>query len=274
MKTKIYLVIILIAVSLALIGTEVFYSKKEEINPVSKITLFLFSPFQELLMKTTPFFHQITRLNSLEAQNRELKSQVTSLQEQIYNLQIEKNHPIIKGPEFNQSLKTQTITAQILLRSPSHWFSEFTINKGAVNGITPNQGIIGAGTAVGKIIQVSPKFSTAAFITNTHVTFPVEILPGNYTGICYGDGKKECIVRYLPLNAVIKPGDQVVTLNIGHIFPVNGIPVGKILKIEADPREAFFKKGIISPYFENRTFFSIQILTGLPTDGTKRKKLK
>ncbi len=260
MKTKIYLVIILIAVSLALVGTEVFYSKKGEINPVSKITLFLFSPFQELLMKTTHFLHQTTRLNSLAAQNSQLKSQVTSLQEQLYNLQIETSHPIIKGPEFNQLLKIQTVSGQVVFRSPSHWFSEFTINQGRANGIVPGQGVIGAGAALGKIIQVSSRFSTAAFITNSHVAFPVEVLPGNYTGICYGDGGKKCIVRYLPLNAVIKPGDQVVTLNIGHIFPVNGIPVGKILKIEADPREAFFKKGVISPYFENRTFFSVQIL--------------
>jgi rod shape-determining protein MreC len=270
MKVKIYVLAALTILAAALVFTEIVYSKEGKINPVSEVAITVFSPFQRLLLKTTRFFHHISSLNSQESQNKQLENQIAALQEQIYNLKIKKYEvlQLNKELEFSKSLRIHAVQAQVVSRNPSSWFSNFTLNKGTDNRITAGDGVVGAGTAVGKIMQTSSRFSNVAFITNSHVAFPIEVLPGNYNGICYGNGRKKCIVRYLPLDAKIKPGAEVVTVNIGHIFPINGIPVGTISKIEADPREAFFKKGIVLPYFEEKNFFSVQVITKQPSAKT------
>jgi rod shape-determining protein MreC len=51
----------------------------------------------------------------------------------------------------------------------------------------------------------------------------------------YGISGRLCKLRYLPLDADIAVGDEVVTSGFSSIYP-KGILIGKVIKIAKEPR--------------------------------------
>ena len=122
--------------------------------------------------------------------------------------------------------------ARVVLRDPANWWSTVQIDVGSRQGIQPNMpvmtmdGLIGRVTAVGltrsQVVLIGdPNCRVASYVEN-------EARDNGVTGDSSPLERELVELNYLGRNAVIKPGQRVLTSNLGGNYP-SGIPIGAIV---------------------------------------------
>jgi rod shape-determining protein MreC len=130
--------------------------------------------------------------------------------------------------------------ANVILRDPANWWRTVRIDLGSRHGLSNNLPVLTAeGYLVGRIASTSLTSSQVVLLgdPNCRVSALVEN-EARDTGVVEAggpfDGSLVTMTR-LSRNAVVKPGQRVVTSGLGEVFP-KGIPIGQI----ADARPAEF----------------------------------
>lgn len=120
-------------------------------------------------------------------------------------------------------------SAMVINNSVNRPFNYITINKGAKDGIKPDQGIITHKGIVGVTIKVSDYYSLAMSVLNGRWSISAKIKKNNYFGslIWEGGDYRKASLREIPLHVNIDKGDTVVTSGYSTIFP-EGIMIGTI----------------------------------------------
>ena len=120
----------------------------------------------------------------------------------------------------------------MVLRDPSNWWRTVQIDLGSRDGIRANLPVLTADGLVGRISSVSltrsqvvllgdPNCKVAGSVENEAATRASSNAAGPFDSSLLTLG-------YLPKDANLKPGQNVVTSGQGGIFP-KGIPIGKIV---------------------------------------------
>lgn len=196
------------------------------INPVEKSFSGLSYNFKDLIYNITHFNYLARENRILRKENlRLIKENTESSFLKLENIQLKRLLALKKRTP------QKVITAEIVSRFPSSWFSLITINKGKAAGVSINMVVIAPEGLVGKIIKVYPYSSLAQLITDPECVVPAQVLSdGQYLGIVYGQGDGFCIMKYLNSSAKLRLGEDVVTSATSQIFP-KGVLIGKIIKI-------------------------------------------
>lgn len=130
--------------------------------------------------------------------------------------------------------------AEVVRRSSSNWSSDLTINRGSTGGVKVNDCVIDQyGHLMGVVTDASPNSARVTTILDPTLevggrvarTDEDAILEGDFTLMLDG------LVRlsYIPEQAKLVTGDQVITSGLGGIYP-SGLAVGSIrsLTVEED----------------------------------------
>ncbi|WP_185851585.1 rod shape-determining protein MreC [Blattabacterium cuenoti] len=114
-----------------------------------------------------------------------------------------------------------------------------TINKGNLDGIKTDMGIILPNGIAGIIIKTSPHFSTAISLLNPKIKVNARLKRNKYFGTVSWDGlDHEYVVLYdIPKHSIIHKGDIVETDGKSATFP-EGIPIGKVFCYRFDEEHA------------------------------------
>jgi rod shape-determining protein MreC len=124
------------------------------------------------------------------------------------------------------------------------------INKGEIDGVTPEMGVISTNGIIGITQKTSSHFAQVISVLNTYLKVSVSIKNTNYTGFMQWNGNNPNIfdVVDVPINANVGVGDTLVTSGVSNIFP-KGIPVGKIIDFkELTDRKSY--KIILRPFMD------------------------
>ena len=127
--------------------------------------------------------------------------------------------------------------ARVVLRDPANWWRTVQIDRGSRDGIKPNmpvlttQGLVGRVESVGltrsQVVLIGdPKCRVSAMVQNEAGASAVRDygVLGNASPL-----DRELIeLTHLLRNVAIKPGQKVVTSDLGEIFPKN-IPIGTVV---------------------------------------------
>lgn len=122
--------------------------------------------------------------------------------------------------------------ARVILRDPANWWSTLQIDLGSQHGIKPNMPVLTIEGLVGRVSAVGLTRSQVVLIgdPNCRVSAQVENEAAD-VGVT-GDAsplERDLIqLGYLARNASVKPGQRVLTSNLGGTFP-RGIPIGTIV---------------------------------------------
>jgi rod shape-determining protein MreC len=159
---------------------------------------------------------RLQKLVALEAENRRIRSLLQS----------------------SRKLDERMLIAEIVGTSPDPYRHYLKLNKGSTNGVFVGQALVDAHGIMGQITEVYPFTSVVLLITDPNHGIPVEIARNGLRTIAHGEGGGGLSLPYLPSNADIKNGDELVSSGLGGRFPA-GYPVGKITAIKHQAGEHF-----------------------------------
>ena len=126
------------------------------------------------------------------------------------------------------------IRAEVIMRDPANWMLEFRISRGEQDGVSVGVPVLAGDSLVGRVIEVYNESALVATVASSDCRLSVFVqnsegqsLPGVFFGASRLDSgtKVECRVDFLPKDALLSPGDTVVTSGMGGQLPY-GIPVG------------------------------------------------
>lgn len=125
------------------------------------------------------------------------------------------------------------MSASVIGRDVSPWMQWLLINIGAEKGVEKDMPIIAPGGLVGRVASIGRYASRCMLLIDSQSRVSAIVQESRETGIIRGQGSELLKLTYLHLDSKATIGDVVVSSGLGGIYP-KGIPIGKIVSIEAD----------------------------------------
>lgn len=128
------------------------------------------------------------------------------------------------------------IPAKVVSNSINKPDNLITIDKGSLDGIRPDMGVVSGNGIVGVVYLVSPHYSMIIPVLNSHSNISVMIENRGYFGVLQWEGgdSKMAFVDDIPRHARFNGGDNIVTSGYSALFPP-GILVGKVHRTYNSP---------------------------------------
>lgn len=117
-----------------------------------------------------------------------------------------------------------------------------TLNKGSLQGIQPQMGVISSNGIVGVVKDVSPHYSTVLSLLHKAVKVSAKIKKNNNFGSLAWDGTNPDFAYLNDIASYVKlqKGDTIITTSYSDIFP-EGILVGTVESLDGKSSDAFHK---------------------------------
>jgi len=235
-------------------------------SPLEKGVSVVFKPLSNLTHWTGDVFHA-------KKENKQLKKQVQQLRAQLAQSQTAQRdaaqlRSLAGLPRAsNFAAGGKLITARVISRSPTVWYSNVIINVGSGDGVHIDDPVIAAGGLAGKITSVGGGQAEVTLITDQSSNVSAEVMPDGSNGIVRPEvgNPNDMLLDYIQEGAKITKGDSVATSGftsskLDSLFP-RGIPIGKVTKVEPSELEQY-QRVHIQPYADLRRMDYMQVLTG------------
>ncbi len=167
----------------------------------------------------------IDRIDSIEAENIELRRQLETLKEEL---------------NINYTLSDyKYLNATVVSRNVGYWHNKITINKGTYNGVEKDMVVISSKGLIGKVIKTSTFTSDVRLITTSDTSNKISVHISNGDNNLYGlinsyDYNKNVLeLEGISNTKDVNIGDYVYTSGLGGVFPT-GILIGIVEEITTD----------------------------------------
>lgn len=175
----------------------------------------------------------------LKTQNEALAKENADLRRMLFNEADTAKAPTIdtiKGVR-----KVDVVVAKVIKNSYSVHENYLTLDKGAINGLKPDMGVVNSQGIVGIVENVSKNYATVISILHTKSQINAKIKKSNHFGSLVWNGKSTGYVQLIdvPRLASVRKGDTIVTGGQSVIFPAN-INIGTISKIYTDNETNYY----------------------------------
>ncbi len=167
----------------------------------------------------------IDRIDSMEAENIELRRQLNALKEEL---------------DIDYALADyEYLNATVISRNIGYWHNKITIDKGTYNGVEKDMVVINSKGLIGKVIKSSTFTSDIRLITTSDTNNKISVHISNGSNNLYGlINSYDYNNNVLELEGIsntkdVNIGDLVYTSGLGGIFP-SGILIGKVTEITTD----------------------------------------
>lgn len=222
---------------------------------ISCILLFSNNPFQHHvylssanvvtsgIYRTT---NSVTSYFSLRDINEDLQRRNSDLELEIYRLK-----SVIR--DYQQQIYADTMTvdsaltrynfliAHVINNSINHSHNYITIEKGRLDGVEPEMGVMDQNGIVGIVNVVGDHTARLISVLNPYLRLSCKVKGEDQVGSLVWDGRDpgEAILEELPKHAKFVKGDTIVTSGYSSVFP-EGVPVGTILSGTRDHEDNFY----------------------------------
>ncbi len=189
--------------------------------------------------KVFTFRNSITDYFGLGKENQRLVEENLRLRQKLENFSEEENIPFLDTLVLPKKYKyyTATVINNNYSRSKNH----ITLNKGSIDSLKVDMGVISGRGLVGIVSDVSENYATVQSILNTKSRINAKLKKSNHFGSLIWDAKSPHLVQLndIPRIADIKVGDTVVTGGRSTIFP-EGIPIGAVKDFRLDKDDNYY----------------------------------
>ena len=179
----------------------------------------------------------------LAEENVQLKNKLSKLEATVALVKdtLNKRPYVLAGQEF------EYIAAKVINNSINKLQNYITLNKGQLDGIEPEMGVVNNQGVVGIVSAVTDHFATVIPVLNSKSRISCKAKRSNDFGVLVWNGLDADFVQLeeVPRHAVVQVGDTLVTSGFSSIFP-EGIPTGYVTKCSKP---------------ENKTYYAIEART-------------
>ena len=163
--------------------------------------------------------------------------------------------------EFKQHYVTSTVAAQVIGTSGSDRSHVLWIDKGAADGLRPEQAVITPDGVVGKLREVMPHTAQLLLISDPNSGAGVILQSTRMRAIIRGTAAGEVEINNLTADERIKAGEAVITSGGDQVFP-RGLPVGTIVSVQPDLAHQPYTLVHIKPAANLRQLEEVLVITG------------
>jgi len=198
--------------------------------------------------------------------NLQLSSKVTRMRKAILE-----NQRLRQMMDLKLKSDLPLIPAEIVGKSTVELRHYATLDKGRKDGLDFGMSVRTDAGLVGVIVGYTDHYALLEQINNRNVKIATTFVRTGINGIVVWEGGEYLQMKNIPESFDVKKGDEVITSNYSNIYP-DGIPIGKVIKIENDPG-SLFKKIIIQPAVNFASVEQVFVVNFLP-DPERNKLVK
>jgi rod shape-determining protein MreC len=234
-------------------------------SPISSVTDRALKPARDLVN----WFHETFDARGDKAR---LQDQVADLRDQLARQQTQQGE-VKELAALNELTSggivpdgTTPVTARVVGRSPTVWYSTVTIDRGSGDGVRVDDPVVAAQGLAGKITQTTSNTSQVTLITDADSAVTARVQPGGATGVVEPNvgNPNDLQLDFLERGTQIAEGQMVVTAgfstgDLGSIFPP-GIPIGHITQATVEEQQAY-QRVHLAPFADLRDMDFVKVLT-------------
>lgn len=184
---------------------------------------------------TVQSYFLLSKVNEqLTQRNVQLEREVNKLSEKLVSVT---HDSVYLSPSLRQLLAPyKIIPAKVVSNSVDKQDNFITINKGSLDGVKKDMGVVSGNGVVGIVYLVGPHYSVLIPVLNSHSNISCMIQGRGYFGFLHWKGGyvSMAYVDDVPRHAHFKIGDNVVTSGYSAVFPA-GVMVGQIKYVFNSP---------------------------------------
>ncbi len=241
-KVVLLLIIITVSVSVILGVVNANRSKSTFLENVAMVTI---TPLQNCFSwigeKVTGFFGYFGDVDKLREENEKLREENKKLEQKNRRAEgTEKENKELRALlELDEAYPTLSLTAaEVVSRSASNWYENFTIDKGTAHGLKIGQGVITTDNVlIGRISDIGSTWARVVTVTDSGHSVGARVVRSGEIAVVEGNvalaDKGQCRLSFISKNSDIVIGDYLETSGLGGLYP-KGIEIGKVISIEPD----------------------------------------
>ena len=164
----------------------------------------------------------------LELENELLREEINDMKYELLSHKVD----TIKYKGYNKS-RYHLVGAQVINATVHHSRNLLTLDKGSVDGIKPEMGVICSSGVVGIVYLTSPNYAVVMPLINVNSKISCKLQKHKSFGTMeWKFGDSECAyMTGIPLHIKVARNEIVETNGFSYIFP-DGIPVGNVVDVE------------------------------------------
>jgi rod shape-determining protein MreC len=208
-----------------------------------------------------------------KGENERLKDEVARLRREVARVgtqrrdaeQLGRFAELVREDAFPQD--TEPVTARVIARSPTVWYSNVQINRGRDDGVRVDQPVITGDGLAGKVTSVTGGSATVTLITDERSAVSAQVMPDGAGGVVrprVGD-PNDLLLDFVEKGRPVRKGATVVTSGFSSsrrlesLFP-RGVPIGRIERVDRTELEVY-QTVHIRPFADLRRMDWVQVLT-------------
>jgi rod shape-determining protein MreC len=202
------------------------------VAPVESGANAVLSPFRSAFKSIGNAFSTGARRAALERQNAKLRAQLIAYQSEAQALREASG---IGRADAKFALSNyRPVSAQVIADSPTIWYETVVIDQGTSAGIADNDPVINGEGLIGKVALAYPDGALVMLITDHEMAVSAKLAGRAEHGIIKPKvgSPDDLQLEYLPQEAVVNPGEYVVTAGSiaqpGESLYPPGIPIGEV----------------------------------------------
>jgi rod shape-determining protein MreC len=164
---------------------------------------------------------------------------------------------------------TEPLTARVIARSPTVWYSSLKIDKGSSDGVRVDQPVLSSGGLAGKVTSVTGGTAEVTLISDGSSAVSAQVMPEGASGVVRPEvgNPKDLLLDFVEGGRRVTEGTTVVTSGfksskVESLFP-RGIPIGEVSKVDLDEVQ-LYQRVHIKPFADLKRIDIVQVLRRKP----------
>ncbi|MDA8078127.1 MAG: rod shape-determining protein MreC [Nitrospiraceae bacterium] len=184
-----------------------------------------------------------------DEENQRLKKQVEalSMEKERFQEALIENRRLKELLRFRDTQTSSVATARVIARGMDNWAHTVLIDKGSRDGVAREMAAVTPKGLAGKVISVSEGYATLLLVSDINFAAAVRLQGARKEGVLAGTGSRKCMLKYIPYEEEVKPGDIVITSGLDSLFP-RGIPAGYVSKVDSSGKGGNFQYVEVIPF--------------------------
>lgn len=212
---------------------------------------------------------------ALEDKLEEYERIIADLQEEVvYLREIERDYDRLSGlVDYKaQHLDQNLVTADVIGRDTSSYNRWIIINRGTRDGIRVGNPVISNLGLVGRVERAVASMSWVRLVNDPGSAVNARLQKAGAEGTVIGQLQGDLRMEYIPQEAVVEPGDVIVTSGLGGTFPAN-VVIGHVRSVRRQ-QATFFQAATVRPAVDFDDLRMVAVVTAFePADVSAFEEL-